>query len=106
MNREISFRAWDNVDYMSKPFTLFDIQNGAIQFASDTVFMQATGLRDCNGIDIYEGDILCWPKYEGRKYQTRWVMTWNEERAAWNDYSPREEAKIIGNVYQNSDLLK
>ncbi len=69
MNRIIKFRAFDGVDYITNPFTLLDIQNGKIQFASsDTVIMQYTGLKDSKGIEIYEGDILQNERNDAYKY--------------------------------------
>lgn len=47
--REIKFRVWDNVDCMSGPITLQDLQDGRIQFTSDCPIMQFTGLHDKNG---------------------------------------------------------
>lgn len=44
--REIKFRAWDNDDYMSSPFTLQDIQAGRIEWTEDVKIMQYTGLKD------------------------------------------------------------
>lgn len=58
MNREIKFRVWDNVNYMSNPFTLRDIMQGRIEFTSDCPIMQYTGLKDRHGKEIYESDIV------------------------------------------------
>ncbi len=56
--REIKFRVWDNVDYMSKPFDLVDIQSKKTQFASDCKVMRYTGRKDNNHKDLYEGDYI------------------------------------------------
>lgn len=56
MNREIRFRVWDNVDYMSTSFTLEDLQLKKIQFTSDCPVMQYTGLKDKNGKEVFQGD--------------------------------------------------
>ena len=57
-NREIKFRAWDNVDYMSGTFTLKDLQDKKIGFTDECIVMQFTGLQDKNGVDIYFGDTI------------------------------------------------
>ncbi len=57
-NSRFKFRVWDNVDYMSKPFDLQGLQNKTVQFTSDCVVMQYTGLKDKAGKEIYEGDMV------------------------------------------------
>lgn len=60
--REIKFRAWD----MSEPEFLDFMENDVSAFhypfelheKGDIVLMQYTGLKDRNGVEIYEGDIL------------------------------------------------
>lgn len=76
--------------------------------------MQYTGLKDKNGKEIYEGDILEW-KSEEEGSSDKYEVTWNEEkcgfRAEWlrdrkQMHSPENDFEIIGNIYENPELLK
>lgn len=58
MNKEIKFRIWDNVDYMSNPFTLKDLQEGKVQFSDEYIIMQYTGIKDKSDKEIYEDDVV------------------------------------------------
>lgn len=118
--RDIKFRAWDNkgkvmLDWLCIRQSAFNRGETQLMydcftspsFINDCGFtlMQYTGLKDKNGKEIYEGDILCWPKYEGKKLQTRWDVSWSNEYGGWVNWHPRNEAEIIGNIYENPELL-
>lgn len=124
MNREIKFRAWDNVDYMSSPFILQDVQSRKIEFTSDCVVMQFTGLNDIKGNEVCEGDLLGIGDstfgfitnqdnetvyYEVKTEGCDYILYRNDIQLTWGRLSRVEElgwnCTILGNIYQNPELL-
>jgi len=73
-------------------------------------YMQYTGLKDKNGKEIYEGDTI---QAEGGNPNT---VLWWEEKGLWGvdekdtyyDYlfEHYKEHEIIGNIYENPELIK
>lgn len=71
MSREIKFRAWDG-DRMTNCGIQFNNTTGMLENKGNIALMQFTGLRDANGIEIYEGDVL---KLEHGKHYWIYVVS-------------------------------
>jgi len=120
--REIKFRAWgaknpiesnkEEVDY--NPIVPYDWKLNDVFEDRDLIFMQYTGLKDKNGKEIYEGDIVK-SKSHGLNYEIKFIeggFCADKD----NIYIPTDinhfypstgcDIEIIGNIYENPDLLK
>lgn len=106
--REIKFRAWNNkIKMMSKSFTFGQVLNfndqTFKQYTNEEIVMQYTGLKDKKEKEIYEGDItdegvvIYHPEYLG------FFVERNEECVPLYDFAFVE---VLGNIYENSSLLK
>jgi hypothetical protein len=110
--REFKFRAWNGVQMM-KTFVIGSLDGSVwgwdphIQGYTEPVkrhhvLMQFTGLHDKNGKAIYEGDVLHFPK---NKDVRAFVVQWDDKKTGYTNWHPRSEVAVIGNIYENPELL-
>lgn len=108
----IKFRVWDNVDYMSKPFTLLDVQRRLTQFTHDCTVMSFTGFTDIKGVEIYEGDLI---EKDDDKFvrcgvvsfiRGCWMVASKSGERYFNLHWYLSQAEVIGNIHQHPELLE
>lgn len=115
--REIKFRAFDYGKMITMPiYSLYELECFFTILSDEAKLMQYTGLKDKNGVEIYEGDILKLIKeYTGKGENPSYVIFKN---AQWmmqglmhyshvdsiNNYA-LDKMEVIGNIYQHPHLL-
>lgn len=116
--RTLKFRAWDNKNkkfpfkkfYIVGETTIFDLlKQYKLEECDDLIIQQFTGLQDNKGEDIYEGDILIIWIDEDRQtdlYEVKDLRELYLECNRDDSYYRISSMKIVGNIFENPELLK
>lgn len=134
--REIRFRAWDK----ENKFYEYDVQNATVaseheyedfdsyfpfkfdgRIVDNHILEQYTGVKDKDGTDIFEGDIVDASVDSGFDYYSheKALIVFSEVQAGfaiqsndslvlrlWNDDAMDHEYEVIGNIHENPELLE
>lgn len=135
--RELKFRAWDTIAKQMAPlsnkfinlgsgYVFENVRDGLegmdeLVYSKRFILMQYTGLKDKNGVEIYEGDIIksesSYP-LEVLWYQTAWHIRWKDIDCIEQDTLTDDQGdmtiqdnvliymQVIGNIYQHPQLIK
>lgn len=140
MNREIKFRVWDKTsesmlyqddferveldtknkmvaliaeEESNKPHYVLDYEDGI-----EAEIMQYTGLKDVNGKEVYEGDIVSFYNDEEYMFKSTNALVIYESAAFILEHEKLGKeylgevdiegmcVKVIGNIYENPELLE
>lgn len=117
------FRAWDKVfkEMVQVNALVLDEQVVKVTYKNGNVakedmkeyeLMQSTGLKDKNGKEIFEGDVLT-----SQNYPIKGVVEFRTDLGLWVHYlkgynyfeylgNVAGSKEIIGNIYENPELLE
>ena len=134
MNKIPNYRVWHKIEKRFVDLRSIDFEQDSIGYDcqgeanyydvakfDEIVFQQFTGFVDAKGKDIYEGDIgsvsfypedygvIKFGEYCGKdyydKYGNGWFIDLGLDRHAFVNNWPKNTT-IIGNIFENSELLK
>ena len=144
MNKIPNYRVWHKIEKRFVDLRSIDFEQDSISYDcyreanyydvakfDEIVFQQSTGLKDKNGKEIFEGDIVNVKRFFTRPYikdgkidyktidgelETGQVIWWKFQATFLVEYKGYDEygdllcssvgCEVIGNIFENSELLK
>lgn len=122
--REFKFRAWDTEKQEMATVNFIGLNDYEVGMEDEECrrwratypyvcrLMQYTNLKDKNGKEIYEGDILkvkldggeanLYVKYTNGEYRVVNEGKWEDSLYAYMYFG---DVEVVGNIYENKDLL-
>lgn len=125
MSREFKFRFWNGEQMINSDEITLEafFSSYELGYHDDYKLMQFTGLTDANGVEIWEGDLVCIRDYCDNEFLMSGVVKFGVRGyPAFDIYNERNETysdeyntltndndlkfEVFGNIYENPELLE